>query len=196
MIIIGLTGSIGMGKSETAKMFMAAGAPVFDADAVVRTLQAKGGKALPLIEAEFKGVIHNGVLDRQKLGGYVFGNAAALKKLEAIMHPMVQALRQAFLDQAEMTGSKVVVIDEPLLFEMGAQDKCDKIIVVHAPADVQRERVLARDGMTPEKFADILSKQLPSDEKIARADYTVETDKGLDHANAQVQNILKELRGY
>ena len=196
MIIIGLTGSIGMGKSETAKMFMAAGAPVFDADATVRNLQAKGGKALPLIEAAFKGVIHNGALDRQKLGGYVFGNAAALKKLEAIMHPMVQEVRQAFLDQAEMTGSKVVVIDEPLLFEMGAQDKCHKIVVAHAPANVQRERVLARDGMTPEKFEGILSKQLPSDEKIARADYTVETDKGLDHAKAQVQNILKELRGY
>ena len=194
MMIVGLTGSIGMGKSETAKMFCAEGVPVFDSDAEVHKLQAKGGKALPLIEAAFPGSVTGGVLDRQKLGAQVFADKDALKKLEGIMHPLVGDARIAFFDAAEKTGETFVLLDVPLLFETGADKGCHKTVVVSAPADVQRTRVLAREGMTEEKFEDILEKQVPDAEKRANADYIVDTSKGLDHARAQVKAIIAELK--
>jgi dephospho-CoA kinase len=193
MKIIGLTGSIGMGKSETAKMFTRLGVPVFDADAEVHKLQVKDGPAIPAIDAAFPGVVEGGVLNRGKLGELVFANPTAKKRLEAIMHPMVANARIAFFDAAEKAGAKFVVLDVPLLFETGGNKGCDKVVVVSAPADVQRERVLARPGMTLEKFENILARQVPDSDKRAGADYIIETDKGLDHAFAQVEKIVKEL---
>jgi len=193
MIILGLTGSIGMGKSETAKMFRALGVPVFDADATVHALQSKDGPALPAIEAAFPGTVTDGVLDRQKLGAQVFVNSDSLKKLEAIIHPMVGAARADFMKSAQDSGKKLVVVDVPLLFETGGNNFCDKTVVVSAPEDVQRERVLARPGMTEEKFEDILQKQMPDAEKRAKADYIVETDKGLDFARDKVKDIIADI---
>ncbi|MBL4639958.1 MAG: dephospho-CoA kinase [Kordiimonadaceae bacterium] len=194
MIIIGLTGSIGMGKSETAKMFIAAGIPVFDADAVVHELQAKSGKAIAPIEAVFAGVIKDGVLDRAALGAIVFANKTAKKKLEAIVHPMVEEARIAFFAAAEKDGAAMVVLDQPLLFEMSGDKFCHKVVVVSAPVDIQRERVLARPGMTIEKFDHILGIQVPDADKSAAADYIVDTDKGLEHARQQVAEILEDIR--
>jgi len=194
MKIIGLTGSIGMGKSETAKMFTSEGVPVFDADAEVHKLQGAGGEALPLIDAAFPGVIVDGHLDRAKLGAVVFSDADSRKKLEAIMHPMVGKARAEFFKEAEKTQAKFVVIDVPLLFEVGGDKACDKIIVVSAPAAVQRERVLARPGMSVQKFEQILAKQTPDADKRAAADYIIETDKGFDHARARVVEIIEELK--
>jgi len=193
MMIIGLTGSIGMGKSETAKMFARLGVPVFDADATVRALQALGGRALDPIEDAFPGVVKDGALDRDALGKIVFGNPDAKKKLEAIMHPMVAEERIDFFNRAESEGAKMVVLDIPLLFETGGDKACDKVVVVSAPPEIQRERVLARPGMTAEKFDQILKSQTPDDDKRARADYVVESNLGLDHAFRQVEAIVKEL---
>lgn len=193
MKIVGLTGSIGMGKSETAKMFRALGVPVFDADAAVHELQVKNGPAIPAIAAEFPGVINDGELDRDALGKIVFADPAAKTKLEAIIHPMVAEKRVAFFEEATADGHSFVVLDVPLLFETGGNKACDKVVVVSAPADVQRERVLARPGMTPEKFENILARQTPDAEKRAGADYIVETDKGLDYAREQVAQIVAEL---
>jgi len=193
MKIIGLTGSIGMGKSETAKMFTRLGVPVFDADAEVHKLQVKDGPAIPAIDAAFPGVVEGGVLNRGKLGELVFADPTAKKRLEAIMHPMVANARIAFFDAAEKAGAKFVVLDVPLLFETGGNKACDKVVVVSAPSGVQRERVLARPGMTLEKFENILARQVPDSDKRAGADYIIETDKGLDHAFAQVEKIVKEL---
>ncbi len=192
-MIIGLTGSIGMGKSETAKMFARLGVPVFDADATVRQLQAPGGRALDPIEETFPGVVKDGALDRDALGRIVFGNPDAKKKLEAIMHPMVAEERIEFFNRAEAEGAKLVVLDVPLLYETGGDKACHKVVVVSAPAEIQRERVLARPGMTVEKFEQILRSQTPDDDKRARADYVVETNFGLDHAFRQVEAIIKEL---
>lgn len=193
MKIVGLTGSIGMGKSETARMFRECGVMVFDADAVVHGLQAKGGRAIPAIEEAFPGVIQLGVLDRQKLGAVVFSDPDAKKTLEAIMHPMVAEERIKFFAEAEEAGADFVVLDVPLLFETGGNAACDIVIVVSSPAAVQRERVLARPGMTKEKFEQILKKQTPDADKRAGADYIIETDKGLDHAQAAVKQIVNEL---
>lgn len=193
MKVVGLTGSIGMGKSETARMFRACGVPVFDADAVVHQLQAKGGRAIPAIEAAFPAVVQAGVLDRQKLGALVFAEPEAKKKLEAIMHPMVAEERIGFFAGAEKADVKFVVLDVPLLFETGGNKACDKVIVVSAPAEIQRTRVLARPGMTEEKFNHILARQVPDADKRAGADYVIETDKGLDHAEAKVKRIIGEL---
>ncbi|NVJ69916.1 MAG: dephospho-CoA kinase [Alphaproteobacteria bacterium] len=193
MMIIGLTGSIGMGKSETAKMFTRLGVPVFDADATVRALQAPGGKALGPIEDAFPGTVKDAALDRDALGRIVFADPAAKKKLEAIMHPMVADERVAFFQKAEADGAKMVVLDVPLLFETGGNKACHKVVVVSAPPEVQRERVLARPGMTVEKFEQILASQTPDDDKRARADYVVESNFGLDHAFRQVEAIVKEL---
>lgn len=193
MKVVGLTGSIGMGKSETARMFRECDVLVFDADAVVHQLQAKDGRAIPLIEAEFPGVVQAGVLDRQKLGAVVFADPEAKKKLEAIMHPMVAEERIGFFESAEKAGADFVVLDVPLLFEMGGNAACDKVIVVSAPEEVQRARVLARPGMTEEKFEHIVKRQTPDADKRAGADYIIETDKGLDHAKAAVEHVVGEL---
>lgn len=193
MKIIGLTGSIGMGKSETARMFTRLGVPVFDADAEVHKLQVKDGPAIPAIDSAFPGVVEDGVLNRAKLGELVFADPLAKKRLEAIMHPMVADARVAFFEAAEKAGAKFVVLDVPLLFETGGNKACDKVVVVSAPAEVQRERVLARPGMSVEKFENILARQVPDRDKRAGADYIIETDKGLDHAFAQVETIVKEL---
>lgn len=195
MITIGLTGSIGMGKSETAKMFRALGVPVFDADAVVHALQAKGGKAIPAIDGAFPGAVKDGVLDRDALGKIVFADPAAKKKIEAIMHPLVAEERAAFFTQAEADGEQLVVLDIPLLFETGANKAVDKVVVVSAPSDVQRARVLARQGMTTEKFEHILSIQTPDRDKRAGADYVVDSSQGFEYARTQVEAIVKELKG-
>ena len=194
MKIVGLTGSIGMGKSETAEMFRALGVPVFDADATVHELQVKNGPAIPAIATEFPDVINDGELDRDALGKIVFADPAAKQKLEAIIHPMVAEKRIAFFEDAEANGSKFVVLDVPLLFETGGNKACDTVVVVSAPADVQRERVLARPGMSEDKFDNILSRQTPDGEKRAGADYIVETDNGLEYARDQVAQIVAELQ--
>ncbi|GHF15475.1 dephospho-CoA kinase [Kordiimonas sediminis] len=194
MKVIGLTGSIGMGKSATAKMFEANGVPVFDADAAVHALQGIGGRALPLIEKEFPGSVADGVLDRPALGAMVFGDAAALKRLEAIMHPLVAEERQAFVHSAESAGKDIILFDEPILFEMGGDKACDYVVVVSAPASEQRTRVLARPNMTPEKFENILAKQMPDAEKRSKADFIVDTGKGFDHAEMQVKQIVEKIR--
>lgn len=193
MLIVGLTGSIGMGKSETAKMFRAEGIPVFDADAAVHKLQARGGKALPEIERIFPGVIKGGELDRAKLGQIVFNDENAKKQLEAIMHPMVAEERIGFFMEAEKNKAPFVVLDIPLLYETSGDKACHKVVVVSAPAAIQRQRVLERPAMTSERFEAILDKQVPDVEKRSRADYVIETDKGLEQAHARVREIIKDL---
>ena len=191
MIRVGLTGSIGMGKSTTAAMFREAGAPVLDSDQIVHDLYR--GAAVAPIEAAFPGVATDGVVDREKLGRRVLSDPEALKRLEAIVHPLVWAERDRFLKEQEARGARIVVYDVPLLFETGAQDSVDVIVVVSAPEDVQRARVLARPGMTEEKFAAILKKQVPDAEKRARADHVVDTSQGLDAARAQAAGIVRLL---
>ncbi|MEL7430774.1 MAG: dephospho-CoA kinase [Pseudomonadota bacterium] len=191
MIKAALTGSIGMGKSTTAAMFADAGIPVYDADAAVHSLYE--GEAVPLVEAAFPGSSMNGRIDREKLGRMVLGNPQALKKLEAIVHPLVHARQKAFIDQAETEGQRLVILDIPLLFETGGEGRVDKIIVVSAPAEEQKRRVLARPGMTEEKFEAILARQVPDAEKRKRADFVIDTGKGLDHAREQVLEIIKAL---
>lgn len=176
MIIIGLTGSIGMGKSTVAAMFEREGVPVFDADAAVRALQGPGGRALPAIEAVFAGTTHAGGLHRDKLGAHVFGNPVALKQLEHILHPLVGEAQSLFLGRHR--AKRAVVLDVPLLFEKGGWRRCDVTVVVSAPLRVQRARVLARPGMTREKFAAILKTQMPDHEKRRRADVIIETGRG------------------
>lgn len=196
MKVVGLTGSIGMGKSETARMFKGAGIPVFDADATVHALQAPGGAALEPIEKEFPGVVVDGALDREALGAQVFADEGAKKRLEAIIHPMVAEARHTFFEQAEKDKAPFVVLDVPLLFETSGNKACDAVVVVSAPAEVQRERVLARDGMTVEKFENILKLQTPDAEKRAQADFIVDTSKGLAQAEAQVLSIIGELKDH
>jgi dephospho-CoA kinase len=188
---IGLTGSIGMGKSTTAQMFRDAGAPVLDSDQIVHDLYR--GAAVAPIEAAFPGVAVDGVVDRGRLAERVLGDPDALKRLEDIVHPLVWAARDQFLTEQEAKGARLVVYDVPLLFETGAEKSVDVIVVVSAPEDVQKARVLARPGMTAEKFAAILEKQVPDSEKRARADFVVRTDQGLDAARAQVQELLRTL---
>jgi dephospho-CoA kinase len=188
MFILGLTGSLGMGKSATAKMFADEGVPVHDADAVVHHLYE--AEAVPLIEAAFPGTTADGKVDRDRLSRQVLGDAAAIKRLESIVHPLVGAARDRFLAEAERKGAAVAVLDIPLLFETGGDTRCDAVVVVSAPADVQRSRSLERPGMTEQKFAAILAKQLPDAEKRARADFVVDTSKGFEAARAQVRDIL------
>ncbi|MBC7506069.1 MAG: dephospho-CoA kinase [Sandarakinorhabdus sp.] len=192
MIIIGLTGSIGMGKSTVAAMFERLGVPVFDADAAVRALQGPGGRALPAIEAVFAGTTHAGKLDREKLGAQVFGNPAALKQLERILHPLVGEAQSDFLGRHRL--QRAVVLDVPLLFEKGGWQRCDLTIVVSAPARVQRARVLARPGMTKPKFAAILKTQMADGEKRRRADFVIETGRGRRLTWQAVQKVVKSLR--
>ena len=191
MIKAGLTGSIGMGKSTTAQMFRDAGIPVYDADATVHELYR--GEAVPLVEDIFPGSTHNGVVDRDKLGKMVFGNPASLKRLEAVIHPLVHRKEQEFLENARKSGEPLVLLDIPLLFEVSGENRVDVIIVVSASAEEQRKRVLARDGMTEEKFEAILSRQVPDEEKRKRADYVIDTGKGMDHAREQVSDIISKI---
>ncbi|BCG77357.1 dephospho-CoA kinase [Mesorhizobium sp. 113-3-3] len=193
MIVLGLTGSIGMGKSTTAKMFAEAGVPVHDSDEAVHRLYA--GAAAPLVEAAFPGTTVGGVVDRAKLGARVLGDAVALKRLEAIIHPLVRADADAFLAMHRNAGESIAVLDIPLLFETGGRGRVDKVVVVTAPAEVQRQRVLARPGMSEEKLAAILAKQVPDEEKRRLADFVVDTSQGLDAARAQVKAIVAELVG-
>lgn len=191
-LIVGLTGSIGMGKSTVAAMFEAAGVPVFDADAEVRAMQGAKGELVPAIEAAFPGSTGpEGVL-RDELGQQVFGDKEALARLEAIVHPAVGRKREAFL--IEHAGAPVVVFDIPLLFEKGGAAAVDKVVVVSAPAEAQRERVLARPGMTQEKFAHILSLQVPDAEKRERADYIVDTGTTVQETETEVTELIARLR--
>jgi dephospho-CoA kinase len=194
MIVIGLTGSIGMGKSTTAAMFADAGAPVYDADAEVRRLYAEGGAAVGPVGEAFPGVVIGGAVDRGRLGERVLGDPEALARLNGLVWPLMGAARAGFFRRAEAMGVAMVVLDIPLLFETGGERSVDVTVVVTAPAAVQRERVLARQGMTPEKFEAILAAQMPDAEKRRRADFVVDTAAGLDGARAQVEAILTRLR--
>jgi dephospho-CoA kinase len=193
MIVLGLTGSIGMGKSTTARMFAEAGVPVHDSDEAVHRLYA--GVAAPLIEKRFPGVVVDRVVDRTRLAAAVLGDTKALRDLEAIIHPLVRADADAFLARCRERGEKLAVLDIPLLFETGGESRVDRIVVVSAPAEVQRARVLARPGMTEEKFESILAKQIPDAEKRRRADFVVDSSKGLEAARAAVEAIVGELTG-
>jgi len=193
MIILGLTGSIGMGKSTTAAMFREQGVPVHDSDETVHRLYA--GAAVPLVDAAFPGTVIDGVVDRTKLAAAVLNNPLELKRLESIIHPLVRAESEAFLQRNRQAGTPVVVLDIPLLFETGGEDRVDAIVVVSAAAEIQQARVLARSGMTADKFASILAKQMPDAEKRRRADYVIDTGQGLDPARAAVQAVLDQIRG-
>ena len=195
MIILGLTGSIAMGKSETARMFRELGVPVFDADDAVHRLYAVGGAAVGPVSREFPSACVQGAIDRSKLGALVLDKQKDLKKLEQIVHPLVQESRANFLQTAKAAGEPLVVFDIPLLFETGGDKSVDKIVVVSAPADIQRARALARPGMTEEKFEAILAKQLPDEEKRERADFVVDSSRGLDFAEQQVRDIVDVLTG-
>ena len=194
MIRLGLTGSIGMGKTTTANMFRAEGCPVFDADAAVHSLYAKGGKAVPLIRAVFPDAVSGGKVDRKKLGEHMRADPLNLPVLESFIHPMVGELRAQFFQFAERDGADIVVLDVPLLFETGGEKRVDKVAVVTAPEYVQRDRVMARTGMTESLFTALLARQMPDREKRIRADYLIFTDQGLPFARKQVQKILAELR--
>lgn len=191
MIVIGLTGSIGMGKSTTAKLFEAEGVPVADSDAIVHALYA--GKAAPLIEKAFPGTVFAGTVDRGRLSGHVIGKPDAMKKLESIIHPLVRQAQDDFLASAKANGAKYAVLDIPLLFETHAENRVDKIVVVTAPADVQRTRVLARPGMTLKKFEAILARQTPDNEKRKRSDFIIDTSHGLAAARKEVRAVLAQL---
>ena len=188
MFILGLTGSLGMGKSATAKMFAEEGVPVHDADSAVHRLYE--ADATPLIETAFPGTTTGGRVDREKLAQRVLGDTAAIKKLETIVHPLVRKAEERFLAEAERKGAGVAVLDIPLLFETGGDKRCDAVVVVSAPSDVQRSRAFERPGMTEQKFSAILAKQMPDADKRARGDFVVDTSKGFDAARAQVRDIL------
>jgi len=190
MLILGLTGSIGMGKSTTAKLFAEAGVPVYDADAAVHQLYE--GEAAPAIEAAFPGTSTNGKVDRAKLSARVVHDQAAMRRLEEIVHPMLGASRQKFFDEAEAAGAPVVVVDVPLLFETGGEKRVDAVVVVTTSPELQRERVLARGTMDEEKFNSILARQVPDAEKRKRADFVVDTSHGLDPVRARIRDILSD----
>ena len=190
MLVLGLTGSIGMGKSTTAKLFSEAGVPVYDADATVHKIYE--GEAAPVIEAAFPGTTVNGKVDREKLSASVVHDAAAMKRLEQIVHPMLRKHHQAFLDEAERSGAPVAVVDVPLLFETGGEKRVDAVVVVSTSPEIQRERILARDNMTTEKLDAILARQLPDAEKRKRADFVVDTSHGLEPVRMRIKEILAE----
>jgi len=191
MLILGLTGSIGMGKSTTAKLFAEAGVPVYDADAAVHQLYE--GEAAPAIEAAFPGTTVNGKVDRAKLSARVVHDAAAMKQLEQIVHPMLGASRQRFFADAEAAGAPVVVVDVPLLFETGGEKRVDAVVVVSTSPELQRERVLARGTMDAAKLDAIIAKQMPDAEKRRRADFVVDTSHGLDPVRTRIRDILAEV---
>ena len=190
MIVLGLTGSIGMGKTTTAELFADAGVPVHSADTTVHALYAQGGAAVAAIEQAFPGVVRDGAVDRANLAKRIIGDDEAHRLLEALVHPLVAASRDGFFKEARASGSKVALLDIPLLFETGGEAVVDAVVVVSAPHALQRERVLARPGMTEEKFNALLSRQTPDAEKRARADFVVETGLGLEPARQQVKHIL------
>jgi dephospho-CoA kinase len=194
MIVIGLTGSIGMGKSTVAKMFAEEGAPSFDSDAAVHALYAPGGAAVAPVEAAFPGVVRDEAIDRDALSARVVGDEAALRRLEEIVHPLVRQAQAAFLEANRAAGVECVVLDIPLLFESGGAKLVDKVVVVSAPPDLQRERVLARPGMTAEKFESILARQVSDAEKRARADFVIDTGGTFEATRAQVRAVLDALR--
>ena len=191
MLIIGLTGSIGMGKSNVATRFRERGIPVCDADALVHELYE--GKAVAPVEAEFPGSTTDGKIDRTKLSAALLRNPAGFKRLGEIVHPLVHAAERDCLQAAEAGGATTAVLEVPLLFEPGNDKRCDVTIVVSAPADVQRARVMLRPGMTPEKLDTILARQMPDAEKRARADFIVDTGRGIEHARGQVRKILQDI---
>ncbi|MBT9444519.1 MAG: dephospho-CoA kinase [Hyphomonadaceae bacterium] len=194
MKLIGLTGSIGMGKSATAQMFREEGVRVYDADAAVHAIYGKGGAAVEPVGAAFPGVVVDGAINRDLLSKAVLNDAEALKKLESIVHPLVGAAQLDFLVASREAGADLVVLDIPLLFEKGGDRRVDIVVVVSAPADVQRARVLDRPGMTAEKFEAILAKQSPDAEKRARAHHVIDTGQGFEHARAQVRAVLDAIR--
>ncbi|HWA60048.1 MAG TPA: dephospho-CoA kinase [Caulobacteraceae bacterium] len=194
MKMIGLTGSIGMGKSTTAAMFAAEGVPVYDADAEVHRIYAKGGAAVAPLEEAFPGVTRDGAVDRAELSRRVVGDSAAMDRLNRIVHPLLGAGRAAFFKAAEEARADLVILDIPLLFETGGERNMDAVVVVSAPADVQRARVLAREGMDEAKLDGILARQMADAEKRAKATFVVDTGQGLEHARAQVRDILAALR--
>jgi len=190
MLVLGLTGSIGMGKSTTAKLFAEAGVPVYDADATVHLIYE--GEAAPLIEAAFPGTTVDGKVDRAKLSAQVLGNDAAMKRLEQIVHPLLGAYHKKFLDDAERAGAPVAVVDVPLLYETGGEKRVDAVVVVTTDPEQQRKRILARDNMTPEKLDAILARQLPDAEKRKRADFIVDTSHGLEPVRIRIGEILAQ----
>src|SRR3978361_681077 len=190
MRILGLTGSIGMGKSTTAKLFMEAGVPVYDADAAVQKIYE--GEAARPVESSFPGTTVDGKVDRAKLSARVVHDPAAIKQLEQIVHPMLGASRQKFLQEAEQSGAPVAVVDVPLLFETGGEKRVDAVVVVTTTPEIQRQRVLARDNMSGEMLDAILARQLPDAEKRKQADFVVDTSHGLDPVRAQLRDILAE----
>jgi dephospho-CoA kinase len=190
MIILGLTGSIGMGKSTTANLFAEAGVPVYDADAAVHRLYE--GEAVPAIEAAFPGTTVDGKVDRQKLSARVVHDPAAMKQLEGIVHPMLGASRQKFFEDAERSGAPVAVVDVPLLYETGGEKRVDAVVVVTTSPENQRGRILARGTMTKEALDAILARQLPDAEKRKRADFVVDTSHGLDPVRARIRDILDQ----
>jgi dephospho-CoA kinase len=189
--ILCLTGSLGMGKSRTASFFAEQGVPVYDSDAAVHALYA--GEAAPMIESAFPGTTSDGQVDRAKLAARVVGDGAAFAKLEAIVHPLVAKARDAFISEAQARGARVVLLDVPLLFETGGERHCDAVAVVSAPLDMQRSRAFERPGMTEEKFAALVGKQIPDAEKRRRADFIVDTSQSFDHAREQVRDILQAI---
>lgn len=191
MFVLGLTGSLGMGKSTTAGFFAEHGIPVHDADAAVHRLYK--GEAVPLIEAAFPGTTRGGEVDREKLSLRVLNDPGAIKKLEAIVHPLVQAAEERFLAEAQKAGAPVVVLDIPLLFETGGDRRCDAVVVVSAPEDIQRARIFERPGMTAQKVAAILANQMADAEKKKHADFVVDTSRGFDAAREQVREILARI---
>lgn len=193
MIVLGLTGSIGMGKSTTAKMFADAGIPVHDSDEAVHRLYS--GAAAPLVKAAFPGTVADGVVDRTRLAEQVIGDRVAIGKLEAIIHPLVRADADAFLERHRRAGAPLAVLDIPLLFETGGRGRVDKVLVVTAPPELQRQRVLSRPGMTEEKFQAILAKQVPDTQKRKQADFVVDTGPGLEAARRAVASIIAQLMG-
>ena len=191
MKILGLTGSIGMGKSTTAKLFAEAGVPVYDADATVHRIYQ--GEAVSAIEAAFPGTTSDGKVDRAKLSAKVVRDPAAIQRLEQIVHPMLRSYHQKFLDDAEQAGTPVVVMDVPLLFETGGEKRVDAVVVVTTAPEVQRERILARGTMTAEALEAIMARQLPDAEKRQRADFVVDTSHGLDPVRGRIRDILAEV---
>jgi len=193
VFVAALTGSIGMGKTETGKLFARLGLPVMDSDAVVRALYEAGGEAVEPIGKAFQGTVKDGRVDRAALATRLEGDQTAFQRLEAIVHPLVRQARDQFLRAAESRGDPVVILDIPLLFETGAEKSVDAVVVVSAPPEIQRQRVLARPGMTLEKLRMLQARQIPDAEKRAKADFVIETDKGLEQAFLEVRRVAAEL---